>query len=497
MCTEPERRTVLASDTVAAVRSALARKLRQKLRPCLSAELARKISVSAASYTRLRRASPLLAWPIVMGCTKELMMPTAKQCHLFVRLMTFLLVTTAMSAGCSDDSKPHPSRADARPDTGQVQRTQDAAADDAATTDRGSQLPGPPAWVAAGTSAPRLRHTATLLDDGRVLIVGGQSDDEGAASALQTAEIFDPATGSYMQAADLPGPRFQHSMTRLADGRVLVAGGVDQQGNKLANAVVYNPADDSWSSMISMGAARPQHSATRVADGSVWLIGGFGGSSSAVASVERFDPATNSFAPLQVALQSARAQHAAVLLDDGRLWVVGGTGGVRVGALDSAEVIDPTSGRAFVTLSSTMSVTRSEVFVAKLNDGRVLITGRTTVLSDAAEIFVPEGAEGGQFRQTGSMTRTRVYHGLTVLPTGPLAGFVLVSGGRSGRSLADCELYNPASDTFVATASFVLSAGRHSHAPVALPDGRVFVYGGWSNGSGATTGELFEQRDGL
>src|SRR5436190_23571104 len=84
---------------------------------------------------------------------------------------------------------------------------------------------------------PRKGHTATVLADGRVLIVGGQ-DGSGVLSA---AEIYDPVTQSFQLAGSLAAARYGHTATLLADGRVLIAGGADATG-PLSSAEIFDPA---------------------------------------------------------------------------------------------------------------------------------------------------------------------------------------------------------------------------------------------------------------
>ncbi len=77
-------------------------------------------------------------------------------------------------------------------------------------------------WSYTGSlNTPRERHTATLLPDGKVLVAGGSS----GAESLDSAELYDPATGKWNATGRLNGPRDAHTAMLLEDGKVLILGG--------------------------------------------------------------------------------------------------------------------------------------------------------------------------------------------------------------------------------------------------------------------------------
>jgi hypothetical protein len=180
-------------------------------------------------------------------------------------------------------------------------------------------------FVAAGAmSIPRLAFTATLLGDGRVLVVGGGTGPDGQLTTA-TAELFDPDSLSFAPTGSMLTPRVGHSATLLSDGRVLIAGGWDSDSNALASAEIYDPATGTFTAAGSMGVARAWPVAAPLADGTVLIAGGTSDTDTfaALASAEIYDPATDSFAPTG-SMAVGRYQASATRLGDGTVLVAGG-----------------------------------------------------------------------------------------------------------------------------------------------------------------------------
>jgi hypothetical protein len=131
-------------------------------------------------------------------------------------------------------------------------------------------------WAATGSlNQARITQTATLLANGTVLVAGGRS----SAAALTSAELYDPLTEVFSPTGAMSTSRWSHTATPLPDGRVLVAGGFTGFAGGNAQSVtdtaeIYDPTTGTWSNTASLGTRRALHSAAVLADGKVLVAGG-------------------------------------------------------------------------------------------------------------------------------------------------------------------------------------------------------------------------------
>jgi hypothetical protein len=348
-----------------------------------------------------------------------------------------------------------------------------------------SKPAAPASWAATGTmSAARFDFTATLLLDGRVLVTGGDLGYQAVPRALASAELYDPATGTWTATGGMLTGRYRHTATLLADGKVLVAGGnVNDSGHLgsaccLASAELYDPATGAWTATGRMIDARVDHTATRLLDGTVLVAGGANGVSEPGA--ELYDPATGTWAATGPMIP--RHDHSATLLLDGRVFVIGGSAPQAVG-----ELYDPRTRSWSETDCCTDDPNRFGPYMTAtlLGDGKVLVAGGLVydsnaesyskiVSSPAAVLYDPVS---GTWTGTGSMLFTRQEFTATLLSDGTV---LVVGGGERAtpRGFDSAELYDPSTGTWTATAS--MGEGRFHQLAVLLLDGRVLVAGGSS-----------------
>ena len=154
-------------------------------------------------------------------------------------------------------------------------------------------------FTATGTMATaRFWHTATLLNDGKVLIAGGEEIFGGVQRGISTAELYDPAAGVFAAAGTMTIARAFHTATLLADGSIPIAGGRYNQ-QLLSSAELYDPATGTFSETGAMTAARDSHTATLLPSGKVLITGGWvRASPSGLATAELYDPSTGEFADI-------------------------------------------------------------------------------------------------------------------------------------------------------------------------------------------------------
>lgn len=282
----------------------------------------------------------------------------------------------------------------------------------------------------------RWGHSATMLQNGTVLVVGG---DTKYSTRTNSVEIYDLA-GTWSPGPTLLEKRGQgHSATLLTDGRVLIA------GNELV-AEVYDPFDGTWTLTGNMSKPRNFHASTLLNDGRVLVAGGTNADNRReLAASEIFDPATGEWTPTGD-LNYPTERPVMTVLGDGTVFLVG---------RDRGEVYDPQTGVWSEAGKPTESRWGGST-VTLLNDGRVLVAG--------GEVL--PGSQGNNLSQAASGQATHIK---SLVPT------------------AKTDYWDPEARTFVAGPP--MSEARKFHTATVLPDGKILMIGNQAT-------EMYDQSSG-
>ena len=279
-------------------------------------------------------------------------------------------------------------------------------------------------WTATDSmTTARTGHTATLLANGEVLVAGGLSNGSApwAPSCTASVEFYNPSTGQWTTTGSMTRPRDSHTATLLTDGSVLVAGGLCNGGFTYpdSSAELYDPSTGTWTATGSMNVARVNTAATLLPNGQVLIAGGNSTSS-------------------------------------------GGR---------SAELYD----HGHWTLTGSMNVYRPNLTATLLPNGDVLVFGGTQLASSASEFYTPAT---GTWTSTGQfgVAPSRIGHTLTLLGTGR----ALIAGGRNKYSITSySRLYDWSTNSWPFTSAGNMSNVREFHTATLLPNGQVLVAGGY------------------
>ena len=270
-------------------------------------------------------------------------------------------------------------------------------------------------WTRHQCAAARFNHTATLLSDGNILLVGGE-DQFAIPLHGDNVEVFNPNLGTCTPTAPLEPARAYHTATRLLDGRVLVAGGVNEIGPATENSQIFTyvpgTANGTWGPTGPLNKRRQGHTATLLQGtaaqcgsncGKVLVAGGMTeppGTNPRVTNIaELFDPASNSWTSIPNFMNSRRYLHTATLLPNGTVLVAGGNDTVNNDA-------DPASPPALNEHADDPAVA-------------------------AAELYNPLSGLLGSWATTGSLVTARLNHEASLVTMVSGVTHVLVTGGAS------------------------------------------------------------------
>ncbi|HVN52960.1 MAG TPA: kelch repeat-containing protein [Anaerolineaceae bacterium] len=360
--------------------------------------------------------------------------------------------------------------------------------------------------LTAPLNTPRIFHTATLIAPGKVLVAGGANTQTQAS--LNTAEIFDTTGGSpiwTLTPNNMAHPHTSATATLLDDGKVLIVGGYSgsvASGDATNTVEIYDPSNPEtpWSSAAPLNHARAFHTATLIHPNgaSYGMVLVAGGSSSAISgwgepmnSVERYDPVANTWTNVKPLL-TARTDHSATLLENGTVLVVGGNGpntGEDETHLTSAEIYNP-DANTWTETTSPLPTARGNHTATLLENGpqngKVLIAGGSNSVSLVTDTVLFDPATQ-TWLDSGTMSVGRVSHTATVLSNGQVlltGGFLGIGAPTSADNSA--ELYIPilsqtititkgAPDAAAYRTTFTVSATASSNLTVTYSSGNPAI----------------------
>jgi uncharacterized protein YjdB len=339
--------------------------------------------------------------------------------------------------------------------------------------------------------------TATLLNDGTVLIAGGFT----SAGVTNTASLSDPEGQVFTPiVAPMASYRAYHTATLLNNGMVLLVGGMDNTGAVQSSAELYDPVNKTFTFTGGMSRYRYLHTATLLNDGTVLIAGGLDYYSNAEYTAEIYNPITGTFSPTGY-LNNQRYAHSATLLNDGTVLLAGGgTATYPITTIQPdptafAELYTPSTGM-FTVLNNSMTITRAYHTATLLNDGTVLLAGGVTgsgnypFPTNSAEIYIP--STQSFVPANSGMNDSRAEHTATLLSN----GMVLLVGGATdstgsfppypiGAPVSSADLYDPSTRSFNFAAN--LAIARSQHTATLLNNGTVLIAGGTTDAGGLNT----------
>src|SRR5215469_1676022 len=348
------------------------------------------------------------------------------------------------------------------------------------------------AWTPTGSlGTARASHTATLLTSGLVLVTGGTGD---ANNALASSELYSSVSGSWTFTGDMNLGRVSARGVLLPNGTVLVMGGCivnDCLGSTTKSAEIYNPATGTWSVTGSMRAGRAEFIAALLPTGKVLVAGGCtsydaNGCLAVTAAAELYNPTTGTWSSTG-AMRAARMAMTATVLTTGKTLIAGGQTAAS-DALGSSELYNPGTG-AF-SQTGKLITARSGHSATLLKTGMVLMAGGENVngISTAkAELYNPAT---GTYSATGNMPSDRQEHVALLLAS----GLVLISGGNNVNAttttpLASCATYNPVTGSWTKASN--MANARADHTATLLNNGHVVAAGGDNANGELSRAELY------
>ena len=271
-----------------------------------------------------------------------------------------------------------------------------------------------------------------LLANGKVLVAGGLTWTNNNWASTSTAGLFDPASNTWSATGSMITPRRTHFMIRLVDGRVFVGGGTSDDGD-VKSAEIYDPVTEIFTSVPDMPETRSNVHAALLPNGNVLVVGGYNSGTGHLTSAVIYNVSSNSWSTVNSQMQTAHDYGAAIVaLNDGRIFIAGGWDSTLHG-ISQTEIFDPSTN----TFSAGPSLTerRADLTAHVLQDGKVVLIGGADGYGNvwnSVDIFDPVAFR--VIKQVNTMSYERYVHSSALLADGRV---IIVGGNYSGRFTAD------------------------------------------------------------
>lgn len=347
---------------------------------------------------------------------------------------------------------------------------------------------------------PVYDHSATRLNNGRIVVIGGVETTSGAPVSSNATQIYDPESNTWAAMAPIPGEeqagaRDQHTATKLSNDDIIVAGGFhrvrEHPATPLSTVFRFVPYRGLWQSEPRLAVARGGHTADWVP---LWRDGrrvetvvaaGGSGSSGPLATAERYDGQNVRWDTSR--LTRARDGHAATAFMDGHLLLTGGATTPTGSATNATELYDP--GTNTWSAGPPMNQARRDHAAALMLGGKVIALGgrdRTGAPTASVEVYDPDASTWS----TRAPLRTARHNQMaTVQPTGQ----VVVAGGVRAQPLRSVEAYEPITDSWTRLPG--LRVARSSATLSSLPGALIAMGGVASDAMAVASTERFQPED--
>lgn len=359
-----------------------------------------------------------------------------------------------------------------------------------------------PAWsLLEPMVQPRRLHTATLLTDGRVLVVGGLTGSETTSRAIAATEVYDPTTNAWTASGTLSEGRLGHTATRLSDGKVIVIGGTMNGGSAAtASTEIFDPKTNTWSAGPPLPGARVHHGAALLSDGTVLVAGGLSRDSETTVDAPLptliLDPVSRTFKSISTPNVAANP---IVVPSDKKVFFIGGlmpdcTSGCLLKQFPVVTVYEESTGTfrnvAKLRRPRQSKLQQSLVAASLFGDGKqIMVVGGGDDSGELLDIAAGTSALGGELADVWSAPK------MERLPSGDviaIGGFVPTTpGGDVPLKLFPAPLVRHAK-----TLKWVFATSptrrRWDHTTTVLGDGSVLIAGGQNKDGVMGTAELFK-----